>query len=291
MLGPLLFVPGISVAQLLTPPGKYVVFENHRLYYYCQGTGSHTVLIDGGIGDASANWLSIQSALARQLRVCIYDRGGYGMSDPGPGMRSTRQIVNELYRLVKMAEIPGPYIVVGQSFGGFSAQLFAKSYADETAGIVLVESSHPLQLQLLGDLDLYSREEKTLVTGRDESLTGELDVWRKQWHMLNSRRKAVFAQMDELKYFAESAAEVLAAGPLPEMPLAVLTRGKRLLPTMENNHSMEDVWREMQADLANSNSQGWQKIVEGSGHNIHLDAPAAVIDAVLQIYHSALDKH
>lgn len=287
ILSILSILPISSYAQIMVPPGDFVLFEDHRLYYYCQGSGSPSVLIDGGIGDSSANWLPIQDALSKQLQVCIYDRGGYGMSDPGPGERTTKQIVRELYRLLKIAEIPGPYIIVGQSFGGFTAQYFAKKFPNETAGLVLVDSSHPLQVQHLEDLDLYSREERTLVTGRDENKTGDIGVWQKQWHMLNSRRKAVFAQMDELKYFEQSAAEVEAAGTMPDIPLLVLTRDKRLLPTMDNGHSMEDVWRDMQTDLANSSEKGSQRIVEDSGHNIHIDAPQAIIDAVLEIYRAS----
>lgn len=155
----LLTSPG-AFAQFQIPPGKYVLFEDHRLYYYCQGKGSPTVIIEGGIGDASVNWLPVQESLSSQMQVCIYDRGGYGMSDTGPGMRTTKQIVYELYRLLKTAEIAGPYIIVGQSFGGFIAQFFARTFPDETMGLVLVDSSHPEQLEYLSDLDLYSSKLK-----------------------------------------------------------------------------------------------------------------------------------
>ena len=271
-------------AQFMVPPGKYVLFEEHRLYYHCQGEGEATVLIEGGIGDASVNWLPIQEALSSDLRVCIYDRGGYGMSDTGPGARTTMQIVAELYRLVKTAKIEGPYIVVGQSFGGFVAQYFAKRFPTETLGLVLVDSSHPDQVDKLDALDQHSSKNRTLVTGRNNLAPSEFEGWQRQWHMLNSSRKAVFSQMDELKYFDESARQVKEAGPMPNIPIAVLTRDQRLLPTLEDNQSMEDVWREMQQDLSNSSEQGWQEVVQGSGHNIHLDAPDAVIDAVNKVY-------
>ena len=282
--GLLMMLPFSLLAQFVVPPGKYVLFEEHRLYYYCQGEGDATVLVEGGIGDASVNWLPIQEALSKRMQVCLYDRGGYGMSDTGPGARTTEQIVAELYRLVKTAGVEGPYIIVGQSFGGFIAQYFARRFPEETLGIVLVDSSHPDQVENLGELDQYSSKSRTLVTGRYNVATDEEDPWRKQWHMLNSSRKAVFSQMDELKYFDVSASQVREAGDMPNIPVAVLTRDQRLLPTLENNHSMEEVWREMQRDLANSSERGWQVTVKGSGHNIHLDAPEAVIEAVNRVY-------
>lgn len=269
-------------------PGKFVLLHEHRLYYHCEGEGSHSVLIDGGIGDASANWLPIQKALSEELRVCVYDRAGYGMSDQGPGPRTSRQIVDELYQLITDAHIPGPYILVGQSFGGFTAQLFAKTYPRETAGVVLIESSHPQQAERLAELDLYDAEHREIITGRNNSLPEDASLLRKKWHMLNSRRKAVFTQMEELKYFQQSAKEVIEAGPLPDMPLAVLSREKRLLPTLENTHSMEDVWQDLQTELAHLNAQGGQIIVPGSGHNIHLDAPDAVVAAIQRIYQTII---
>lgn len=265
------------------PKGKFVLFENHRLYYHCEGENTPTVFIDGGIGDASANWLSIQSELAVEMKVCVYDRAGYGMSDAGPGPRSSNQIVTEIYRLIKMVEIPGPYIIVGQSFGGFTAQLFAKRYPEQTAGIVLVESSHPRQSEMLSDLDKLSTGERKMVAGRQSYELTDSDPWREQWLILNSKRKAVFAQMEELKYFRQSENEVLAAGKMPDIPLAVLTRDQRLLPTMNNDRSMEDVWRGLQRDLSESSSQGWQEIVKGSSHNIHLDSPQSVVAAVRKV--------
>ncbi len=272
------------------PKGKHVLFGNYRLYYHCEGENTPTVFIDGGIGDASANWLSIQAELAIDMRVCIYDRAGYGMSDPGPGPRTSGQIVTEIYRLMKMVSIPGPYIIVGQSFGGFTAQLFAKRYPELTAGIVLVESSHPRQSEMLSDLDKLSTGERKMVAGRQSYELTDSDPWRQQWLILNSKRKAVFAQMEELKYFRQSEKEVIAAGDMPDIPLAVLTRGQRLLPTMKNHRSMEDVWRSLQEDLANSSSRGWQQIVAGSSHNIHLDNPDALIDAILRVKKLSLNK-
>jgi hypothetical protein len=70
---------------------------------------------------------------------------------------------------------------------------------------------------------------------------------------------------------------------VPNIPLAVLTRGITQLPTLENAESMEDVWLEMQKDLANSSQQGYQKIISNSGHNIHIDDPDAVVNSVLEM--------
>ncbi len=278
-------MPYAQAESYLGPyPGSFVLLHDHRMYYHCLGDGSHTVLIDTGIGGASANWVPIQEKLSSQMQVCIYDRAGYGMSDPGPGPRTTSLIVEELYTMVKSAKINGPYILLGHSYGGFTAQLFAKIYPDETAGVVLVDSSHPQQVERLVKMDLFEAENRRIIIGRSEAIEENASELQKKWHMLNSRRKAVFAQMNELKYFHDSANEVNNAGPMPNLPLVVLTRGISQLPTLDNGETMEDIWLAMQTNLANSSRQGYQKIIQNSGHNIHIDKPDAVVDSVLELF-------
>lgn len=89
--------------------------------------------------------------LSKQTQVCAYDRAGYGWSEPGPAPRTTDQIVGELFDLLVEAAIPSPYVLVGHSFGGYNAQYFAKVYPRLTAGMVLVDSSHPEQSERLSD--------------------------------------------------------------------------------------------------------------------------------------------
>lgn len=272
-----------QVDYLETPPGLFVLFETHRLYYYCQGEGETTVLIDGGIGDASANWLGIQAMVAKHTRICVYDRAGYGMSDSGPGPRSTNIIVRELKGLLEIAKIEPPYVLVGQSFGGFTAQLFAKRYPQQTAGVVLVDSSHPEQVERLAGLDKLPDDERIIVTGHDPNLSSDLTAWQRQWNILNTRRKAIVAQMEELKHFSRSANEVEDVGPVTNIPVIVLTRGVAHLPDLPDGKSMEQQWRSMQASLVNQHPLSKQLVLPGVGHNIHMEQPEVVAKTIVEL--------
>lgn len=265
----------------LKPPGKFVNLGLHRLYFDCRGFKTPTVVIDVGLGESSANWLPLLDALQDETRVCVYDRAGYGWSDTGPGTRTTAQITYELHALLELAEIPGPYVLVGHSFGGFTAQYFARQYPGETVGVVLVESSHPDQVRRLAKLDENSAG-KELIIGRHEPPEESLSELQKKWHYLNSSRKAVFAQMDELKHFPESAAQVRHAGPFPAIPLAVLSRGKKLLPSVDGK-SLEDEWIGMQNELARLSPYSWHITITGSGHSVYKDAPEIIVENITRI--------
>lgn len=269
------------------PQGSYVNFDIYSLYYHCEGGRGPTAVIEGGIGYSLAEWQPIQQALAPHLRTCVYDRAGYGMSYRGNGARTAAQIADELYDLLKVADIPGPYILVGHSFGGYVVQYFAKKNPHLVAGMVLVDSSHPDQVHRLAELDAISNNEyRGLINGQTPVTSIKPEDAQSYWHMLNRQRKAIFTQMDELKYFRESAEQVRDAGVFPDIPLAVITRGQQLLPATEEGHSLEQEWRDMQRELVTLSKQGWQTVAANSGHSIHIDAPDVVIEEVLRV----LDK-
>jgi pimeloyl-ACP methyl ester carboxylesterase len=263
------------------PPGKFINLGMHVMYVDCLGEKSPTVLIDVGLADSSANWYTLAKRLSKNVRTCVYDRAGYGWSDPGPGNRTTAQIVHELNMLTEFAEIPGPYVIVGHSFGGFTARYFASTYPDKTAGVVLIDSSHPDQIVRLAELDKTNKS-APLKVSRREPAPDTMTEFEKRWFFLNSSRKATFAQMNELKGFKKSAHEVKNSAPFPDIPLAVLTRGKELLPVLHGVY-LEQEWREMQKDLLNLSDKSWQVIVKDSGHNIYKDAPDEIIDNILKV--------
>ncbi len=271
------------------PHGRFINLGLHVMYIDCLGEKSPTVLIDVGLGDASANWLKIANVLSKDVKVCLYDRAGYGWSDPGPGRRTTAQIVHELNMLLEVANVPGPYVIVGHSFGGFTARYFAATYPDKTVGAVLIDSSHPDQIYRLSPLDQI-KQKSPLKLARTEPAPDYMNETEKRWYFLNSSRKATMAQMEELRSFKKSAYQVKHSGPLPDIPLAVLSRGKNQLPEI-NGVSLEQEWRDMQINLLTLSNQSWHTIIKKSGHKIYLDAPEEIINNILEVIKIAKQKN
>lgn len=68
------------------------------LYLWCTGTGSPTVLMEGGDGDASDSYAFAEPAVSRVTRTCVYDRANLGRSNPAPGPRGLSDLVGDLER-------------------------------------------------------------------------------------------------------------------------------------------------------------------------------------------------
>ncbi|MBT7953383.1 MAG: alpha/beta hydrolase [Gammaproteobacteria bacterium] len=267
------------------PPGRLVDVDGFRLHINCIGEGEPTVVFDSGTGGFSLEWARIQNAVSKHTRVCTYDRAGYGWSDMGPLPRTSKRIVNELHSLLLKAMIPGPYILAGHSFGGFTAQYFARLYPEETAALVLIDSSHPEQVDRLpkasrGSTRIYPAKSRTYSVSRvvlHEHYPQENGMLA---YKLMSSWKYRFTLQQEMLSLPQSAKEILALEPLQTMPLVVLTRGKRVWPNSGFGNKMEKTWMELQDELSLLSLDVVHLVAERSGHSIHLDQPGLVISAL-----------
>jgi pimeloyl-ACP methyl ester carboxylesterase len=288
-------------------PGEMVDVGGYSLHLYCTGEGGEvpTVVMDSGAGGSVLDWQLVQPEVAGFARVCTYDRGGAGWSEPGAQPRTSEQFVEELHTLLGNAGVQGPYVLVGHSLGGTNMQLYASRYPDEVAGMVLVDSA-------LEDLDLLS------IT---ESLQGS-PVWTKIYattgvvrlvNMLgpvgypfselppdsvdealaiNSSTRQLYESADEVSSVGESFEQQLAAPmSLGDKPLIVLTAGPLQLEgtglSQEQMDQMDEAHTRSQAALTHGSQDSEQIVAEESGHYIHLEQPDLVIDAIRQVVDAA----
>jgi hypothetical protein len=80
--------------------------------------------------------------------------------------------------------------------------------------------------------------------------------------------------------FRDSEAELRQAEPLKALPLVVLTRGKRVWPAGARGDQLEALWLSLQSELAAQSPTTAHLLALNSGHQIHLEQPAAVAYAV-----------
>ena len=124
-------------------PGHLIDVGGHRLHLSCTGSGSPTVVLEPGAGGTSSDLGLVTQAVARDTRVCVYDRAGRGWSEPANTPQDAVQIATDLHTLLHRGQVPGPYVLAGHSFGGLYTLTFAARYPGEVAGMVLVDSTAP----------------------------------------------------------------------------------------------------------------------------------------------------
>lgn len=280
-------------------PGQLTDVGGYKLYLNCAGQGTPTVVMEAGINDFSLFWARVQPEVARFARVCTYDRAGFGWSEPGPNPRTSRLMVQELHTLLVNATVEKPYILVGHSFGGALVRLFAHAYPDEVAGMVLVDAAHE---ELFRRIPAWSKAVEQGVRqfralAPLQSL-GLMALWpttipnRGLPDSVLAHYRAIVATTGyfetasaETESFEKNLAEIAAAhiNSLGNLPLIVLSRGYwEPLPGLseaENQRAWQE-WQAMQSELAALSANSEQVIAEQSGHDIQLQQPAIVIEAI-----------
>jgi pimeloyl-ACP methyl ester carboxylesterase len=217
----------------------------------------------------SAHWVRVQRQLAKTTRVCSYDRAGMGWSEAGPEPRDARQISSELHTLLKDGGTEGPYVLVGHSYGGLYAQMYAARHPDETAGVVLVDSSHPEQ---------FTRTQEGRAMYEQTRRMGAFIPWlarlgvirlinfypahpdlpsqqRAQIEAFNSSTRQVITTTEEFRATPQTNAQVRSMASLGDKPLAVISASKQ-----------PPSWLEMQDELAGLSPDSVHRVVEGATH-------------------------
>jgi pimeloyl-ACP methyl ester carboxylesterase len=144
-----------AVQQVLTvrdrqrypAPGLLVHVNGHQMHLQVRGpdSGGPIVVLEAGMGSFSPNWYWVQQELAPTISCVAYDRAGLGWSRRSRRPRDAQTIAVELRDALREAGLDPPYVLAGHSFGGLPVRAFADLYPDLTAGLVLVDASHPDQ--------------------------------------------------------------------------------------------------------------------------------------------------
>ena len=165
-------------------------------------------------------------------------------------------------------------------------RLYAYSYPDEVAGVVLVDSASPHQSRLMpSSVQAYNASffryqryfQATMPLGWPR-ISGWCDKWppqvREQRKTTECRRQPWITHLAEYEGFDESSTEVAKVSTLGSLPLIVLSHDT------STPGPMATLWTQMQKDLAQLSTHSTLEVVPGSTHNIQDDHPNVVIDAV-----------
>ncbi len=245
-------VRGAADTAASPPQGQLIDVGGHRLYLSCTGSGSPTVVLEPGAGLMSSDLSWVAPAVARDTRVCVYDRAGRGWSDPANTQQDSGQIATNLHTLLQRANETGPFVLAGHSFGGLYALTFAAMYPEEVAGLVLVDSTAPASgpesaQPTRPDSDETVSRISALVAGAARLGIGRL-VGVTPGHLRST--------VDEYLQAGSSGQRAAALRDFSDQPLVVLTAGSGSAPG----------WAASQEVLATLSTNSLHRVINGATH-------------------------
>lgn len=263
--------------------GQVDVGGGRKIYLHCKGSGSPTTVLESGFHDSSDTWNvtdtrppvpkspAVFPGVAMFTRVCAYDRPGTirhekppaltARSTPVTGARSLTGMVSDLDKVLTAAKVPGPYLLVGHSFGGMVTRLYAQLHPQQTAGLVFV--------------DAFGTNMKPFF-GKD---------WTAYLELLNHPGTALDAKRGFETIDVDGAVEaVTGARRLPDVPLAVVSKTKPFAVPPGTPKSLlvslERAWPKVQQTLVNLEPQTPHFLATGSDHYVQIHDPDLTIGAI-----------
>ena len=252
-----------------------------KIHLECKGAGAPAVILISGYRNNAEIWTvepgpgltPVFAGVARFTRVCAYDRPGtildaehLSRSDPVPMPRTAEAIAAELHAVLDAAGTKGPYVLAAHSLGGLFARLYAASYPQDVAGLVLVDAWQEDLDALLGPTQWAAYVD--LATPAPPGLDS-------------------YADLESVDFGAASARmrEAAKSAPLPAMPLYVISRGKPVqlppgVPPAFSPDAFEVAWREGQRRLAALLPDARHRIAAESDHYIQIEQPDLVVEAI-----------
>lgn len=246
---------------------RVVDVGGRRLHATVRGSGSPTVVLLSALDAPQDYWNTVTPMMAARTTVVTYDRAGTGKSELGNLPAHAEQSARDLRVLLDSLHTPPPFLLVAHSAGGNVARVFAFKYPETIAGVVLEETQHEENLSGM----------RKVLTGSDLA-TFERD--------LASQFDAPASPRTERDFSSATRDQLRKARPLPHVPFVVLVvagrgRDMRALFSEAGTERIVALDAELMKSLASSVPGGRLIVVEGSGHNLHVDKPDALLGPVL----------
>lgn len=307
------FSVGLCAQTPMPPPGRLVDVNGHKIHLLTAGQKGPAVVMFHGAGDIGLIWNLVLPEVGKFSRTVAVDQAGEGWSEHGHGVHMWQQAY-DTHTALQNAGVEGPYILVGHSLGGLITRVYANMYPDEVAGVVLVDATHPdvvlriyqngkpewkrmretskgrkipavIKAKLVEQPELKSFQGKRDF-GDQLARFSKTDQERFQW-IYNERP---FTYVKGRSSYEAETMQLIFENPLDydfgDKPLVVISKG--IWTDKEgdegwSNEALKTESKRLQKELLSLSTNSKHIIAKRSGHQIHLDQPALVVETIRQM--------
>ena len=236
--------------------GKFDVGD-YELYMTCVGTGSPTIVYFHGLGGGGTapELMGFAHRLTDRHRFCTYDRVNTGESDSQQEQHTGADSVRDLHTLLVAADVRGPHLLLGFSWGGLLASMYAGTYPDDVMGVLLRDSVLPDDEEV--DALIPADELAQLRVEYEGAEREDIDPTT-----LNQAQQAVRS--------------------VPDVPVTFMSAEPRNYPPTWPGERMKPLYRAKLKEFVDQFDQGRLVPVQSS-HDIALDQPELVVAEVERI--------
>lgn len=235
---------------------------DHGLAVISTGKGDTSVVFVNALGDSLDYWIDygIEVEVSEHANVVLYNRTGVEPSEVSENPPTIENMVKDLDNIVSTTPKNNNIILVGHSLGGAIIRSYAVKYPKKVSGLVFVDSSHEVSL------DLWTPAEgKQFGDEFVESLIN--DGWPEN-----------HPAVKEAKEFRNTLLHLKSLNKLPDVPVTAIT-------AMADSSSPEklELWKSGHISLGEGVSDFTHIEALNSEHYIQEYEPELIINAILNM--------
>jgi len=242
------------------PKSHATLVEGQMFRFARSGQGSPSIVLIASANGSLDGWFKLYPEIERLGTVFAYDRPGAGASPRAKEPQYGETVVAQLRQLLHMAGVEPPFVLVAHAFGALHANLFARAFADEVAGVLFLEATAP------EDVTMLKRFQSPLQRGFIKLLD----------------RVSPRDQHDEIRHELETVKDIAEAPAFPPVPVTVVSGVKRLPRWLVPDALVRERER-TQLGLAALSPLGERIEAKFSAHYPHLSEPRLVLDALRRL--------
>ena len=140
-------------SKLLTPIGKQVTVNGHRMNVSVKGEGSETIVFLSGAGIASPilDFKNLSDSLSKKYKVVVVERAGYGFSEDSDRSRDVMEVLSETRQALSQAHVSGPYVIISHSMASLESLAWQEKYPNEVKALIGLDWALPASYEDLKD--------------------------------------------------------------------------------------------------------------------------------------------